>query len=262
MAVPYQVIGTDGGLMPAPMTITSHRQLGGERYEIVIDFSKFAGKTIDMLNISPTNNIDYTHTNKVMRFQVGTVVTDTRNNTVPTTLTKKRDIMNLTEAMVAKDATGKPIVRTMRLERSGGAWTVNGTTWEKIVASNYEFVECQPLAGTVEKWIIQNNSGGWFHPLHIHLVDFKVLRRNGRPAMAHEMGPKDVVYAGENETIELLVKFESAGKYMVHCHNLVHEDHDMMTQFEVLEADGTKCYDDPMSSAMAKDMSLEALDVL
>ncbi len=262
VAVPYQVIATDGGLMPAPMTISSHRQLGGERYEIVIDFSKFAGKTVDMLNTSPTNNIDYTNTNKVMRFQVGTVVTDTRNNTVPTTLTRKRDIMNLTEAMVAKDATGKPIVRTLRLERSNGQWTVNGTTWEKIVASNYEFVECTPLMGTVEKWIIQNNSGGWFHPLHIHLVDFKVLRRNGRPPMAHEMGPKDVVYTGENETIELLVRFDSAGKYMVHCHNLVHEDHDMMTQFEVLEADGTKCFDDPMTSAMAKDMALEALDVL
>ena len=261
-ALSYQVIATDGGLMPAPMTISSHRQLSGERYEIVIDFSKFAGKTVDMLNTSPTNNIDYANTNKVMRFQVGTVVTDTRNNTVPTKLSLKNDIMNLTEAMITKDAAGKPIVRTLRLERTGGAWTVNGTTWDKIVASNYQFVEATPTVGNIEKWVIQNNSGGWFHPLHIHLVDFKVLRRNGRPAMAHEMGPKDVVYTGENESIELLVRFDGPGKYMVHCHNLVHEDHDMMTQFEVLEPGGVKCFDDPMTSAIAKDMSLEALDVL
>ena len=25
----------------------------------------------------------------------------------------------------------------------------------------------------------------------------------------------------------------TGGRYMVHCHNLVHEDHDMMGQFEV-----------------------------
>ena len=43
----YQVIATDGGLMPAPVTVTSHRQLSGERYEIVIDFSKYkAGQRI------------------------------------------------------------------------------------------------------------------------------------------------------------------------------------------------------------------------
>jgi FtsP/CotA-like multicopper oxidase with cupredoxin domain len=151
--------------------------------------------------------------------------------------------------------------RTLRLERTNGAWTVNGTTWDKIVASNYQFVEAAPTVGTVETWTIENKSGGWFHPLHIHLVDFKVLSRNGGPAMPHEAGPKDVVYTGENEIIKLLVRFDSLGKYMVHCHNLVHEDHDMMTQFEVVGPNGEKG-DDPMYAAVARDMEFEATDVL
>ena len=87
-----------------------------------------------------------------------------------------------------------------------------------------------------------------------------MLRRNGKPAFAHEMGPKDVVYTGENETIEVLMRFDGCGYYMVHCHNLVHEDHDMMTQFEVVSPDHPG--DDPIASARAKNMTLEAFDVL
>ncbi len=254
----YQVIATDGGLMPAPMTITSHRQLSGERYEIVIDFAqvfkgKAAGSRVSLKNTSPTNNVNYINTDKVMAFEVTDEVFDTTNNSVPPVLSTKNDVMNLVETQAVAS-------RTLRLERSGGAWTVNGTTWDHIVKSGFKFAEARPVEGTIEKWTIVNKSGGWFHPLHIHLVDFKVLRRNGKPAFAHEMGPKDVVYTGENETIELLMKFDGCGYYMVHCHNLVHEDHDMMTQFEVVSP--THPADDPMTAAKAKSMALEAFDVL
>jgi FtsP/CotA-like multicopper oxidase with cupredoxin domain len=254
----YQVIATDGGLMPAPMTINSHRQLSGERYEIVIDFAKVfsglkAGSRVTLNNASPKNNVNYTNTDKVMAFEVSDDAFDATNNEVPPVLSATNDVMNLQESQAVAS-------RTLRLERQNGAWTVNGTTWDKIVKSGYKYAEGRPVEGTVEKWTIVNSSGGWFHPLHIHLVDFKVLRRNGKPAMAHEMGPKDVVYTGENETIELLMRFDGCGYYMVHCHNLVHEDHDMMTQFEVVSPDHPG--DDPIASARAKNISLEAFDVL
>ena len=88
--------------------------------------------------------------------------------------------------------------------------------------------------GSTEIWEFVNKSGGWFHPTHIHLVDFKVLTRNGKPAFPWEQGPKDVVYVGENESVRVLVQFnQGKGRYMIHCHNLPHEDHDMMVQFEV-----------------------------
>ena len=56
------------------------------------------------------------------------------------------------------------------------------------------------------------------------------------------MGPKDVVYTGENESVRLAMRFAGphapqlpprTGRYMMHCHNLVHEDHDMMVQFNI-----------------------------
>jgi FtsP/CotA-like multicopper oxidase with cupredoxin domain len=62
--------------------------------------------------------------------------------------------------------------------------------------------------------------------------------------MAHELGPKDVVYVGEEEIVRVVARFgPHSGRYMMHCHNLVHEDHDMMGQFEV-GAGG----DDPVSA--------------
>ena len=83
--------------------------------------------------------------------------------------------------------------------------------------------------------MIKNSSGGWFHPVHVHLVDFKVVDRNGSPPFAYEVGPKDVVYARRGRHGARADNFEGRGKYMMHCHNTVHEDHDMMTQFQVFD---------------------------
>src|SRR3712207_8129581 len=122
----------------------------------------------------------------------------------------------------------------MRLERSNGLWVINGETWDDVVKTKYEHVFATVEPRSTEIWEVENSSGGWFHPLHVHLVDFQVLSRNGRPPRPEELGPKDVVYVGEGETVRLLLHFEhEEGRYMIHCHNLSHEDHDMMTQYQV-----------------------------
>jgi FtsP/CotA-like multicopper oxidase with cupredoxin domain len=149
------------------------------------------------------------------------------------------------EAMVIPESEAIT-TRQFNLFRTKGLWTVNGTTWDKVVASNFQFTEARPEQGTTEIWEVRNDSGGWFHPFHIHLVDFRILSRNGQPPLPHERGPKDVVYVGEVETVRLLMRFDSVGKYMVHCHNLMHEDHDMMTQFEVVK-NGVSVGSNPMS---------------
>ena len=70
--------------------------------------------------------------------------------------------------------------------------------------------------------------------MHTHLVDQQILTRNGGEPYDYERGPKDVIYTGESEEVELIMKFgPNRGRYMIHCHNLPHEDHDMMVQFSV-----------------------------
>jgi FtsP/CotA-like multicopper oxidase with cupredoxin domain len=225
---PITVIACDGGLMTAPQQVSELRHGMAERYEIVIDFAKYkVGQRVVLQNLGVPNSRDYDTTRQIMAFDVASEPTDTSNNTVPPVLNPRANAMDLTPAMSKR-------TRKLEVLRTGGEWAINGLTWENVVKSGYEAVVADPGANDVEIWEITNKSGGWFHPVHIHLVDFQILDRNGKPPRPEERGPKDVVYIGENETVRVIMRFEhQLGRYMVHCHNLPHEDHDMMTQFRV-----------------------------
>jgi spore coat protein A len=244
---PFHVIATDGGLMSTPQKVTQFTIGMAERYEIVIDFAQYTpGTKLQLVNLGVKNATDYDHTGKVMQFTVTGDAFDPANNELPATLAAPHP------AMLLKPAQSKA-TRRLRLERSNGLWTINGETWDDVEAADFAKIIANPQPGDVETWEIENSSGGWFHPLHIHLVDFQVLSRNGQPPRPEERGPKDVVYVGENETVRLLMQFSHPGgphgRYMIHCHNLSHEDHDMMTQFQV-GAHDADC--DPVNSAPPK----------
>ncbi|MGK5112403.1 MULTISPECIES: multicopper oxidase family protein [unclassified Geodermatophilus] len=227
----FQVIATDGGLMQAPQTITDFRIGMAERYEIVIDFAKYqAGTRVQLVNKGLPNSPNFDNTDKVMQFEVvADPPEDLANNAVPDVLFPGTPAMDLTRGQVKRE---------LQVTRDNGIWTLGGLTWDQVVESEYDKVFANPQPGTTgvtEQWTIVNRSGGWFHPVHIHLVDFKIVARDGKPPHPYEKGPKDVVYVGENERVDLLMRFrpEDHGRYMIHCHNLSHEDHDMMTQFRV-----------------------------
>ena len=73
---------------------------------------------------------------------------------------------------------------------SSGGGAAKLMTWEDIIASGYKEVVANPASDDVQIWEITNKSGGWFHPVHIHLVDFKMLTRNGKPVFNYEQGPR------------------------------------------------------------------------
>ncbi|MBT2555672.1 multicopper oxidase family protein [Arthrobacter sp. ISL-5] len=227
---PVTMVATDGGLMPSAQQVTSWRQAGAERYEVLIDFSKYpAGKRVELRNLSNKNNVDYDNTGRIMAFDVTGDPVDTSGpaaKVMPTLLTGST-AMSLTPSQSVK-------TRRMRVKRDNEIWTIGDMTWDEVVQSGYRKVLADPDLNDIEIWEIENSSGGWFHPVHIHLVDFQILSRNGQPPFPHERGPKDVVYVGEGETVRLLMQFgPHRGRYMIHCHNLPHEDHDMMSQFSV-----------------------------
>jgi spore coat protein A, manganese oxidase len=236
------LVGTDAGLTTKVKHLSDFRIGMAERYEILLDFSKDApGKTVDLSNLGVPNSRDFDHTNKIMRFQVvapGTLPNPQTQTPAPAMPADGVPLFPGAPAMDADLPLSSPIaaVRNLELTRQNGQWTVGPYTWEEVIESDYEKVFANPQPDTVEKWIVKNGSGGWFHPVHIHLVDFRVLRRNAGPPLPQEsVGGKDVIYVGENETVELLMRFNAHdhGRYMIHCHNLTHEDHDMMTQFRV-----------------------------
>jgi FtsP/CotA-like multicopper oxidase with cupredoxin domain len=250
---PLTVVATDGGLMPASQSVLNYRHAGAERYEVLIDFRKYKpGQRIELRNLSNTNNRDYANTNKIMAFDVvDDPITDTSRNTIPNLLVPS-PVMKLTAAQAKR-------TRQMRVKRTLDIWTINDMTWHDVIESGYRQVIANPGLNDVEIWEIENKSGGWFHPLHIHLVDFQILSRNGKAPLAYERGPKDTVYIGENEKVRLLMRFEHhRGKYMMHCHNLPHEDHDMMTQFSVGLKPGAADPNDPIDAAPCKPDDLPA----
>ena len=117
-----------------------------------------------------------------------------------------------------------------------GGWMVNG-----------RFMDCTrfrltPQLNTAERWIIKTG-GGWSHPVHIHLEEFRILKRNGaaiRPGDV-EFARKDVVQLRPDDTLELLTRFrDMRGGYPLHCHNTVHEDHQMMLLWNVADVGDNK----------------------
>ncbi len=253
---PMTVIGHDGGLAPAPVQVDSMRVGMAERYEIIIDFAKYrVGEKIVLQNLELKNNVDFDFTGQIMQFEVAGEATSTKNNSIPEVLNPSNNFyspMKLTEA----DVTGRGT--KLQVIRKNGMWTINGQTWEDVIASDYKKVVANPALNAVEVWELENPSGGWNHPLHIHLIDFKILSRNGKPPLPHERGPKDTVYLGENEKVRVIARFgPRKGRYMVHCHNLVHEDHDMMVQFNVGKTYPNSANDpnDPRLAAPAKPIS-------
>jgi FtsP/CotA-like multicopper oxidase with cupredoxin domain len=233
-AAKLHMVATDGGLMPRRQEVSSYRHAPAERYEFLIDFAPFRGQKVELRNLSNPNNRDFDFTSKIMQFTVA----DKNPNlvgpastlaTMPTVLNPNNEVMNVLPNESKR-------TRRIKVEKNDitNEWELNDTTWHDIQDSDYKQVIANPGLGDVEIWEFENSSGGWFHPLHIHLIDFKILSRNGMAPFPYEQGPKDVVYIGEGETVRLLMKFgPHKGKYMVHCHNLPHEDHDMMNQFSV-----------------------------
>jgi FtsP/CotA-like multicopper oxidase with cupredoxin domain len=246
---PVTMVATDGGLMPRARQVSQWRHASAERYEVLIDFRKYRpGQRVVLQNLSNPNNRDYDHTDKVMAFDVTDAPFSKRDGTwnrIPDALVNSH-VMGLRES----DAS---VTRHLAVERKNGGWVINGQTWEDVIASDFQLLVADPKLGATEVWEIENRSGGWFHPLHIHLIDFKILSRNGRPPFDYERGPKDVAYIGEGETVRLVMKFgPHRGRYMVHCHNLPHEDHDMMQQFAVGWKPGQADPNDPILSAPCK----------
>jgi len=177
----------------------------------------------------------------VMLFNVTVPLNTSINNprlNSSTALRSTRPLTNfITDANIANasNPNTKPD-RTFTFGKGNGGWQINGLGW--MSAPNR--IVAQPKRNGIEIWSLKNGGGGWFHPVHIHLVDFLVTYRfknKGFPngLFPYEvLSPKDVVFLGPGEEVRLIASWgPHDGSYMFHCHNLVHEDDDMMLAFAV-----------------------------
>ncbi|TKA76754.1 hypothetical protein B0A55_03642 [Friedmanniomyces simplex] len=224
--ITFQVIASDSGLFGSPVTTNDVVISMGERYEVVIDFSKYAGQKILLGNNMQQAQIqEYSNTNKVMQFNVGTSVSDSSNNgDVPSTL----------NGNIQWPAQRTTVDHTFNFQMGGeSTWTINGVDFSDV----NNRILARPTQGSVQLWELHHTGGPAVHPVHVHLVNMQVVSRTGgsRGVLPYEAaGLKDVVLLEPGETVRVLAFFgPENGVYMFHCHNLVHEDNTMMDAFNV-----------------------------
>jgi len=119
--------------------------------------------------------------------------------------------------------------RRFEFERRHDAWQIN----HQFFDPNRD--DATPKLGTAERWILKNGGGGWSHPIHIHDEAHQIQRINGKPPPLVDSFKKDTTTVGPDDEVEVFMKFRTfPGKFMVHCHNLEHEDMRMMAVFNVV----------------------------
>ena len=201
----FTQIGTESGLLPAPVVRTEMRMGPAERLDVVVDFAGRLGQDVYL-----TDTLTGV---QLLKFRVNRHLID--NSTIPPALRELPDI-------------GEPTVtRTWNFDRTEGHWTINGLRFDP------DRIDAQPVLGTTEKWIFTNPTG-MSHTVHIHDVSQQCLSRNGGSCYPYET-MKETWYLEPGETIEVKLRFtDYTGMYMLHCHMIEHADDGMMAQFEVI----------------------------
>ena len=270
---PFFLIGTDGNLIPAPVQVNSVRIGPAERVDVVIDFTGMSGQTLYLENrlnqlngqgptavdsgpapgvFGPQNSSSTECTfngestvgaiknagqgDLIIKFVVGAPATD---HSLPPSQQTFYQLPSTTPT--------PRIVRTFKFDRLNGQWSINGQFMDcgygngGTGGESTEMFRFTVEQNSVEHWLLTNLSGDWTHPVHIHLEEHQILSRN-RVALGSsnpltvptDQGRKDVTQLHPNERVELFFRFRDwLGKYPIHCHNVVHEDHAMMALWHV-----------------------------
>lgn len=231
---PIYLIANDAGLLPKPIELGTLMLPPGGRAEILVNFANYArgtslklvshpftppegggghgGSAMPTMSMGPMQGTEL----DIIRFDVDRE--DTGEGLVPSVLVpfSAYDPMNVKRSRSFS-------LGVSHLDKH----QINGASFEP------QRIDFTVPKDELELWEIKDTTNE-FHPIHPHGAHFQVLERSSAATIPSEdTGWKDTVLVGPNETVKLLVKFETEGIFVNHCHNLEHEDDGMMQNFEV-----------------------------
>jgi spore coat protein A, manganese oxidase len=229
----FHQIGTDQGLLSAPVKTDRLSLSPGERADVIVDFAGHGGSNVVLKN-------DFA--NNVMQFRVAQHgVRD--SSSIPQNL---RPVSRIAESNAAKTRM-LSLVEIDDLVQRPVTMLLNNTHWNMPVTEN-------PTLDSTEIWGLMNTTDD-SHPIHLHLVRFQILDRRSFDVSAYwmtgqlkytgpamppdpsEAGWKDTVRADPGMVTRIIARFEGfPGRYVWHCHILEHEDNEMMRPFDVVAA--------------------------
>lgn len=276
-ALPFHQIGTDLGLLNSPVQLNRLTLAPGERADIVVDFGNPLAWFAQSITLRNTANAPFPNgvtpdarTNgQIMAFKISKLL----NLSVP--LTTLPGNLRPVHGALPQPSTANAKVRKLFLFEGTDAFgrlqtmlgTVNPASGNPAGPNWGTFLFTDPVTeniklGDTEVWEVYNTTAD-AHPIHLHLVDFRILNRQGftgtllpkpmgpgnavaggyltgisltgaaTPAPANEAGRKDTALMYPGQVTRLVATFNRPGEYVWHCHILSHEDHEMMRRFVV-----------------------------
>ena len=209
-------IATDGGFLNYPLGMKSLILGVAERAEIIIDLKNIKEETLYLM----VNNFKALEINKVRELR--------ENVDFSYRISLREDLFNTIYPEEVADFPFHHIIFQGTDERVA----VNGRKYKLgRVDETYQKDRYYVWRVVNQKDDIENMP----HPFHAHDTQFRILARNGKLPYKNEMGFKDTFLVDKGESVDVLVKFPDTGVFMHHCHNLEHQEHGMMTHFEVTE---------------------------
>ncbi|MBU1040832.1 MAG: multicopper oxidase family protein, partial [Proteobacteria bacterium] len=266
--MPVLLMANDGGLLDAPRPLDEVFLAPGERVEILLDLRGLApGEAVTLVNAAfdpmhnegtghaghgapsadphaghgaaapaaPAKPLDEGAAYPILRILVRR--TEKYDRTVPTRFSAL--------PAASGPATSGPVRRfDLALDRHANRWTINGLTYD--MAASPVVVERR----APEAWAFAGAKDGMPHPMHLHGYFFRVDARQGSPEqvrnravdaqgrLATDLGLKDTVLVWPGETVAVTPDFgrpDYPGEqtFLLHCHNLEHEDQGMMLNVRV-----------------------------
>jgi len=228
-------IASEGGLLPYAIPQDVIEIWPAKRREAIVDFSKdmsgrpvasgtvvYLVNTAKMLDGRMQSSLDPSYCVPMVKIVIGDPAVD--NSVLPAANQILRPSPDFRIEGVAPG-------RDFTLERGGlggeTEWIINGAQFDP------QRPLATPFVGSGETWGINNGGGGWTHPMHLHMEEHHVTYRSSDarkyPDHKTDSGKEDVVGLEGSEKTRIFRRFRTfLGNYVAHCHNLAHEDHNMM----------------------------------
>ena len=251
--LPFALIGTDGGLLRTSQQVHEIFLAPAQRIDVLVDFSALQPGTsvmveslrYDAMDNAPVEAMEdpmREHPGAPMMGEPATLMRLRVSDTKPQRIALPRTLSSETSGAVAPDRE-----REFLLSTRGIKWTINGINYHDDMRATHLTVQ----RGTREAWTFKNDAASMPHPMHVHGFQGRVVSRRNSPRQARrlavtrdgllpqDLGRQDTFLVWPGETVrvayDLTQPFSGTQRYMLHCHNLEHEDQGMMLNFAVVD---------------------------
>lgn len=249
----FSLIGTDGGLLTAPVSLNRYRLSPGQRIDVLVDLGTSLGQNFQLMSFaSELPNAIYGATQPGMGPGSTGSLPDYPNNplngndyqllditVVGATATPITSVPTALASFTTIPEASANITRTLTFSSAGAMGDLNGPFLINNATFNMSTINYTIPLNNIEIWEF-SNSTPISHPFHIHDVQFFILDINGTPPPPELQGYHDVLLVpGGMGTARFITHFTNHTNdsipFMYHCHMLTHEDMGMMGQFLVVD---------------------------